>query len=174
MRLLRFSALAACALLGAACTPTLDWREVRPEGSGATLLMPCKPNSMKRSVRLAANTLSLALYACSAGGQTWAIASADVGDPARVTAALDELEAAARTNLSAGPVQTLALTVPGATPNPSSRRVQFSGRLGDGTVVQEQLAVFAHGTRVFQATVLGPQLPAEGVETFFGSLRAGS
>jgi hypothetical protein len=174
MRLPRSFALAACALLAGACSPTFDWREVRPEGSGATLLMPCKPNSMVRSVRLAGDTVALTLSACTAGGQTWAIASADIGDPARVTAALDELESAARTNLAGGPAQTLALAVAGATPNPASRRVQFSGRLGDGTVVQEQVAVFARGTRVFQATVLGPQLPAEGVETFFGSLRAGS
>jgi hypothetical protein len=174
MRFLRSLALVACALLAAACSPTLDWREVRPEGSGATLLMPCKPSSMERSVRLAGDPVALTLSACTAGGQTWAIASADVGDPARVTAALDELEAAARTNLAGGSAQTLALAVAGATPNPASRRVQFSGRLGDGTAVQEQVAVFALGTRVFQATVLGPQLPAEGVETFFGSLRAGS
>jgi hypothetical protein len=165
--------MAAFALLTAACSPTLDWREVRPEGSGATLLMPCKPNSMERSVRLAGDAVALTLFACSAGGWTWAIASADVGDPARVTPALDELEAAARANLAAGPAQTLALTVPGATPNAASRRVQFSGRLGDGTSVQEQVAVFARGTRVFQVTVLGPQLPAEGAETFFGSVRAG-
>ena len=174
MRLLRSCALAALALLAAACSPALDWREVRPEGSGATLLMPCKPNSMVRNVRLAGDPVALTLSACSAGGQTWAIASADVGDPARVTAALNELEAAARTNLAGGPAQTLTLAVAGATPNPASRRVQFSGQLGDGTAVQEQVAVFVRGTRVFQATVLGPQLPAEGVETFFGSLRAGS
>jgi len=174
MRLPRSLALVACLLLAAACSPTFDWREVRPEGSGATLLMPCKPNSMVRNVRLVGEPVALTLSACSAGGQTWAIASADVGDPTRVTAALDELESAARSNLAGGPAQTLVLAVAGATPNAASRRVQFSGRLGDGTAVQEQVAVFARGTRVFQATVLGPQLPAEGVETFFGSLRAGS
>jgi hypothetical protein len=168
------AAFAVAALLAAACAPTLDWREVRPDGSGASLLMPCKPSSMVRTVRLAGGSVSLALHACSAGGHTWAIGFADVEDPARVTAALDELEAAARANLGAGPAQTLTLAVAGATPNPSSKRVQFSGRLGDGTAVQEQVAVFVRGTRVFQATVLGPQLPADGVETFFGALRAGS
>jgi hypothetical protein len=171
---LRPLALAPAALLWAACTPTLDWREVRPEGSGALVLMPCKPSSMTRNVRLAGGTVALSLSACSAGGSTWAIGFADVGDPTRVTAALDELESAARANLAAGPAQVLPMTVAGATPNPASKRVQFSGRLGDGTPVQEQVAVFVHGTRVFQATVLGPQLPAEDVETFFGSLRTGS
>lgn len=155
----------------AACSPSHDWRELRPEGSGATLLLPCKPNSMTRDVRLAGAGVKLALFACSAGGQTWALGFADVGDPGRVTAALDELRNAAAANLGAAATSPLALRVPGATPNPSSGRVHLEGQLRDGSVVQEQVAVFAHGTKVYQATVLGPQLPADAVDTFFGSLR---
>ena len=33
-----------------------------------------------------------------------------------------------------------------------------------------QVAVFTHGTRVFQATVLGEQLSTEAVDTFFDGL----
>ena len=32
----------------AACTPTLDWREVRPEASGLVALFPCKPDRHAR------------------------------------------------------------------------------------------------------------------------------
>ena len=35
----------------------------------------------------------------------------------------------------------------------------------------EQVAVFARGTQVFQATVLGERMDAEAADTFFGSLR---
>lgn len=167
MRFVLMSGLLALA----ACSPSHDWRELRPEGSGATLLLPCKPNSMTRDVRLAGAGVKLALFACSAGGQTWALGFADVGDPARVAAALDELRTAAAGNLGAQATQPLPLRVPGATPNPSSGRVLVDGKLPDGTVVQEQVAVFTLGTRVFQATVLGTQLPADAVDTFFGSLR---
>ena len=41
----------------------------------------------------------------------------------------------------------------------------------DGRAVTEQVAVFAKGTRVFQAMALGDKLDAEAVDTFFGSLR---
>jgi hypothetical protein len=157
-----------------ACTPTLDWRDVRPEGSGATLLLPCKPSSLTRDVRLAGGSVRLTLHACSAGGATWALGFADVGDAARVAAALAELRAAAIANLGAGASQVLALAVPGATPYAGNTHVLISGHLPDGAAVQEQLAVFARGTLVFQATVLGAQLPADGVETFFTSLRLGS
>jgi len=157
----------------AACSPTLNWRDVRPEGSGATLLMPCRPDEQRRDVRLAGTTVTLSLSACRAGAQTWALAHADVGDKASVSAALTELRVAAAANLGASAPQTLALNVTGATPNPASERLRLVGHLPDGTAVQEEIAVFARGTRVFQATVIGPSLPAEGVKTFFTSMRAG-
>ena len=65
----------------------------------------------------------------------------------------------------------LTLKVEGATPNPASQRVQFQGRMPDGRAVTEQVAVFAKGTRVFQAIALGDKLDAEAADTFFGSLR---
>jgi len=156
-----------------ACAPSLNWREVRPEGSAATVLLPCKPSVMVREVRLAGGPVRLLLHACSAGEQTWALAAADIVDPGRVAPALDELRAAAVANLGAGAATALPLTVPGATPNTSSSRVLLTGKLPDGAAVQEQVAVFTHGTWVFQATVLGAQLPPDAVDTFFGSLRIG-
>lgn len=161
----------AAAWLLAACAPALDWRDVRPVGSGATLLMPCKPTPQERRLPLAGSTVRLSLHACSAGGQTWGLAHADVEDPARVSAALAELRTSAAANVQAGPAERLPLQVPGATPQPESERVHFSGRLPDGRPVRAQLAVFAHGTRVFQATALGERLPDEAAETFFGSIR---
>jgi hypothetical protein len=155
----------------AACSPALDWREVRPDGSGLVGLMPCRPSVYERSVRLAGPPVPLSLNACSAGGLTFALAVADVGDPSRVSAALAELRATALANVGAGQPETLALAVPGATPNPASARLRLTGRLPDGKTVEEQVAVFSQGTRVFQATVIGPTLPAEVADTFFDGLR---
>jgi hypothetical protein len=149
----------------------MDWREVRPQDSGLMLLFPCKPASHARSVALAAGQVRLQLSACRAGGSTWALAVADVAEPARVGPALAELDAAAARNLGATQVRPLPLKVHGVTPNPASRRVQIDGRLPDGSRVTEQVAVFAKGTQVFQATVLGERIDAEAADTFFGSLR---
>ena len=161
----------AAAFLLAACSPALDWRDVRPAGSGVTLLMPCKPVLQERTLPLAGAPVRLSLQACSADGQTWGIAHADVADPARVAAALVELRSSAAANVAAGPAEALPLQVPGATPQAASGRVRFDGRLPDGRPVQVQLAVFAQGTRVFQATALGERLPHEGAQTFMGSIR---
>lgn len=144
---------------------------MRPAGSGVTLLMPCRPVLHERSLPLAGAPVRLSLQACGADGQTWGIAHADVADPARVAAALVELRSSAAANIAAGPAEALPLQVPGATPRAASGRVSFDGRLPDGRPVQVQLAVFAQGTRVFQATALGERLPAEAAQTFMGSIR---
>jgi hypothetical protein len=162
---------AAALLLLAACSPSLDWRELRPEDSGAVAMFPCRPASHAREVMLAGSRVTLTLHACSAGDTTWALAFAELGDPARIGPAPEELLAAAVANLSAGAARPLALKVDGATPHPHAQRVAFEGRLPDGRAMQEQVAVFTKGTRIFQATALGPRLPEEGMEVFFGGLR---
>ena len=154
-----------------ACTPALDWREVRPTGAGITLLFPCKPDSHARQVRLGADTVRLELHACSAAGATWALAFADVADPTRVGPALTELRSAAARNVEASDPVLLKLEVDGATPNPASQRLQLRGSMPDGRAVTEQIAVFTRGTRVYQTTVLGDKLDAQATDTFFGSLR---
>lgn len=158
----------------AACSPALDWREMRPEDSGAAAMFPCKPTSHARKVRLTDGEVLLTLHACTAADVTWALATADVADPTRVGPALEELRRSAIDNIGARDPKPLPLTVAGSTPNAQAGRIAFAGRRGDGQAVQEQVAVFAKGTRVYQATVIGAQLPAEGVATFFDGLRTPS
>lgn len=159
------------ALLLAGCSPTFDWREVRPADSGAVAMFPCRPASHAREVLLAGSRVRLTLHACSAGDATWALAFADLDDPARVAAALTELRDAAAANLSAAPGVVLALRVEGATPSAAMQRVAFEGRLPDGKAVVEQVALYAKGLRVYQATALGARLPPEALDMFFGGLK---
>jgi hypothetical protein len=166
--------LICLALALAACTPALNWREVRPEGSQVRSMFPCKPASHARRVLVAGETLEMSMLACSADETVYALSSADVNDPARVGAALDELGRAAQANLQSAdkaPAQPVAVT--GMTPHPQSAQWRLSGRLPDGRVVQERVLLFSHGTRVYQAAMLGARLDAEAQETFFGALRVG-
>ncbi len=162
------------ALALAACSPTLDWREVRPPDSALQVLFPCKPVTQVRKVKLVGLERRMSLHACSAGGQTWALAHADLGDPAQLGAALAELLASAAVNLDAAAAPGQSLQVQGATPHPGSRQARLVGKLPDGTAVTEEVAVFVHGTRVYQATALGPALTSEAAQTFITSLRAGT
>jgi hypothetical protein len=172
---------ASCALglatLVAGCSPALDWRELRPEGTAVELLMPCRPAQQARQVTLAGEPRRLSLLVCTAGGQTWGFASTDVGDPAQVGLVLEALLAAAAANIQADPPAAGApsrpIAVPGATPNGASRRTLLVGQMPDGAAVQSQVAVFAYGTAVHQATVIGPAAGQVEAETFFAGLRVG-
>lgn len=169
--------LAAAAMLGAAtaCAPALDWREVRPAGSQAVAAFPCKPASHARQVMLAGATVEMTMVACSVREVTYALVFADLQDPTRVGTAIDELARAMQSNLQgASPAASQVLVVPGMTPNARAALWQVAGRLPDGRAVTERAALFAYGTRVFQATMLGERLDAQVQEIFFGALRVGA
>lgn len=160
------------ACVTAACSPALDWREVRPEFSGLVALFPCKPFGNARQLKLVGATVEMTLYSCTAAGTTYAVAFADVGTPDLIGTALDELATAAARNIGASAkTASMPLRIDGMTPNPHAGRSALAGQLSDGRRVEEQVAVFSRGLRVFQATVVGKQLDADAVETFFGALR---
>ena len=158
----------------AACAPALDWRDVRAADGRVKAQLPCKPATHPRKLLLTGQSVNLPLQACRAGGQTWALAWADISDPVRVGPALRELRDAAAANIGARTSVPLLLNVPGATPHVDSARLRLEGRRADSQAVREQIAVFARGTLVVQATALGAELSDEAADTFFASLRAGS
>ena len=161
-------------LLGAAmfaCSPALDWREVRPEGSGAVVLFPCKPKSHTRSAIIAGVGTPMTLVSCSAAGATFAMSHAEVADPGRVSDALGELRSALAANLGSTDARSAAFALAGMTPNRQAVRLWLSGILPDGTPMQGQAALFVRGTRVYQVVVLGPQLDEGAVSVFFEGLR---
>ena len=166
----RVVALTVLALL-CACSPTLDWREVRPEGSGVVALFPCKPSTDARMVTLDGGRVRLLLTACRAGDATWALAFADTAEPSKVAPALAALRAASVANLGAAARVTAPMRVNGMTPNPQAERVHIDGKLPGGEAVTLETGFFAKGTWVFQATVMGAKPGSEAVATFFDSLK---
>jgi hypothetical protein len=155
-----------------ACAPTFDWRDWRGSGTPLQAQFPCKPASHARSVMLAGAKVEMAMHACTAGDITFALTHADLADPALVGPALTELARAAALHLQAtAPARTQTLSVPGMTPQAQAVTMLLSGRLAPDRPVQERLALFAHGTRVYQATMIGSSLNDPAQEQFFGALR---
>jgi hypothetical protein len=153
------------------CSPTLDWREIRPEDSDAIAMFPCKPTTDARMVSLAGVRVRMVLVACRAVDANWALAFADIADPARVTQALQELRASTAGNLNGTPSVIGPLRIAGATPNPQAERVRLQGRLPGNDAVALESGFFVRGTRVYQATVMGKALDAEAVAVFFDGLK---
>lgn len=135
--------------------------------------LPCKPSASTRAVQLAGQPVRLSMLACKADDLTWALAGADVAEPARVGAAMQALRESTRANLQGEVVETMPVVVRGATPHEGQARVRVNGRRQDGSATSAQFIVFSHGTQVFQATVMGARPHDAAAETFFDSLRAG-
>lgn len=153
-----------------ACSPALDWRQVRPEGWQLQLDLPCRPATQTRLLPLAGAPVELTLLACSVDKHTFALASTDLQDPGRVGPALRALGQAARANVQGQVEQKLAARVKGMTPQADALQWRLRGQRPDGQAVQAQVLVFAHGTRVFQATLIGAVADDRMTKPFFGSV----
>ena len=157
------------AFLLAGCAPALDWRQVR--AGPVAVDLPCRPSVYERRLPLAGAQPALRLQACSAAGVTWAVADAELEDPARVTPALVQLAQASSDNTAGRRVRDDAWHAAGAPPNPQARRIVVEGRLPDGRGVRQHAVVFAVATRVVQLSVVGSVPVDEDVDTFFASVR---
>lgn len=164
----------ALALAAAACTPSLNWREIQPEGSELFAMFPCKPERFARRLTLAGEAVEMRMSSCDVDGVTYAVAHASLQDPSKINPALGELQAAAVRNLGGTATEAALPGINGMTPNDLAKRIDVAGRGSDGAAVQEQAVFFVKGLRVYQASVIGAKLDAEAAETFRAGLRFAS
>lgn len=170
--MMRVAAPSLLLLLIAACNPVFNWREVRPDNTALTVLLPCKPDQAQRSVPLGGRPTELAMLGCDAGDATFAVAVATLDDAAQAAAVLAGWQTATLANLkAAGGGQTGPLKLPGADALPPAVLVRASGQRTDGRAVQSQAAYFSQGRQVFQAVIYADKMDAEVAETFFSSLK---
>ncbi|MBC7719256.1 MAG: hypothetical protein H7Z77_05635 [Chitinophagaceae bacterium] len=176
--------VALCGLT--ACYPALNWREIRPENTRLSVLMPCKPDKAQKTVPLGGRQVNLSMLGCDAGEATFAITVADMGEvgntadaaaSARLPAeVLAQWQAATLVNMKAvatgaAGVQVLPLKLPGSSDSPAAVLVKATGQRANGTAVQGQAAYFVQGKQAFQAVMYAPTVQADAAETFFSGLK---
>ena len=181
LRFLFAIGVSSCALWAlTACSPNFNWRDVRPENTRLSLLMPCKPDKAQKTVPLGTQPTELTLLGCNAGGAMFAVAVADVGDVALVKPVLDQWAKVTLINMKASTVETansvlqahaLPLKLQGAATQPPPILVSAQGQRADGTAVRGQAAYFSQGSQVFQVVLYADTLPPEISEAFFASLK---
>ena len=175
-RRLRLPGLALSAgLLLAACNPTFNWRELRPEGAQLQAMMPCKPESATRPIPLDGGApVDLHMHSCDTGGLTFAVAWAELGDAARTPGALSGWRRATLAAVQVDPARaddpTVAwnASVPGAT---QAMGLIAVGRSHQGEPVQVRAVQFARGAQVYQAAVYGAVLGDDITGPFFEGLK---
>lgn len=166
------SIAAAALLMVAACTPTLNWREVPVEATGLKATFPCKPDHAERSLAFAPGR-SIVVHAvgCEAGGASFAVLYGDVGQPTEVAAALAQWRQASLAAAKSRIEKEEPYQPAGALGLPGSTMTRAAGQRADGRAVQSQAAYFVRGTQVFQVVVYAERLTPEMAEPFFAGLR---
>lgn len=152
--------LLALVAVVSACTPSLDWRELRPDGAGVLALFPCKPEVERRE------PVRMGQAVCKAAGLSFSLTWAQLDDPAQVGPALQQMRESLAARLQARAAPTQPVQVKGMTPNPQA--------LQQGLQAEQQqarVAVFARGMWVYQAVMLGAKSDEAAWETFLTGFR---
>ncbi len=166
----RRGVVAVLAMAVLACTPALNWREVRLNRLNAWL--PCKPDTAQRTVRLGGHAVVLNMAGCEAGDGVFAISHTVVPSAAQVSEVLAAWRAATLANMrSSGASEHPLRLASGTPPGSHAMLLHATGQRADGNAVQAQLAWFAAGQDVFHIAVYARQVSPEMAETLFTQAR---
>lgn len=149
-----------------ACSPALNWREVKLAGDSTTVAaFPCKPEHQSRQLTLPGlegGPVTMHVMSCEADGAQWAVSYLHAGDALRRIKVLGLLSQSLNQNLTMGQAQRPPrdlgpTTVPGATAHPDARSWWQTGMRptagGAPTPVQARAWHFSRGLMVYQASV---------------------
>lgn len=165
--------LTAC--LFTACSPALDWRDVRLPGAEVMLLFPCKPVVQERSLDLGGTAWGGRLQACDAGDLTFVALTLSPPDTAAygpgTPLPLSELlqTAPARWGTAQADAQAPAgVQLPGGLRGTWTRHIRNAS---DGRTLHTQAFTFASNGHMVQLSVHGARLGEAALESFYGQLR---
>jgi len=175
--------MGSVAVVLAACSPALNWREVRLDR--LAIWLPCKPDQGQRTVRLASQEVALDMVGCESAGALFAVSHTRLADLAQVDTVLRAWKAAALANMRSTAVQERPFpwASSGAGTGPTPRALvakppgsalvmlEAQGQKPDGDALQARLLWFSSGADVFHIAVYAPRITADMTETLFSELR---
>ena len=136
-------------LLLSSCDPKFNWREVHGKDAPFSVLLPAKPATFTRPVKLGEHDLTMSMTGAEVGHVSFAVGSATLSTPAEARAALNLMQTAMVNNIN-GKSKILAAT-------DDAIDIEASGTPPDG----QPLLLIAHfaakGNRAYQVIVLGPE-----------------
>ncbi|MBV8379554.1 MAG: hypothetical protein JO369_02140 [Paucibacter sp.] len=134
----------ALLLLLAACTPSLNWRAVRPAGSHLSLTFPCKPDVAAREVA----GLHQGLAQCDADGASFVLSWSALHDSRDAADALKDMRGSVAQALHATVGTPRPFAVPGMTPLPEAVQMDLAGAR------HARVATFARDAQVYELLVV--------------------
>jgi len=169
-------ARAACiACTGAllACSPRLDWREIRGVNAPYSVMLPAKPASQTRAISIDGQHVVMTMTGADVDGVTFAVGSAELPDEYTAREALPAMKTALVRNIQ-GTIRSEKSSSPGTVP--ATLDIEASGKPDAATDSQPRLLAarfLAKGKWVFQLVVTGKQsaITHDSIDTFFESFK---
>jgi hypothetical protein len=160
---MRFTSWALCGagVLGlAACSPALNWREVRFDDNPVRVMLPCKPDRAERTVTLGEAGATLRMMGCEAQGWSFTWSRLDLPSPGQASTAtvMRAWQGASLQALGADPVlagKALAQPVKGARADWSPIRLSASAGGHHAHWVW-----WLHAGQAYQLAIYAPRQPA--------------
>jgi len=153
-----------------ACSPALNWREVRIGDAGVKAMLPCKPDHAQRKVALAGRSFEMEMLGCESGAALFAISRVNVES----TGALQEVQASWQASslaaMRAEGSQGQAHQLKHAAKEPAPLRLAAQGSRPDGRPIALQALWFAQGHYLYHAAVYAEKISVEMSGPFFSGL----
>lgn len=162
----------SCLYTLTACSPTFNWRDVRPEKTTLTAQFPCKPEKVVRALELAGQPVSMTMLFCEAGGATFTLAYADIKDTAMLPVTLKKWRQTTLVNFRAQQPVEARLEIAGSNPSTPPGMVTAQGIGQDGRSLSVHVGWFAMGSKAFQLAVTSDTPNAGVVEIFFAGIKS--
>ncbi len=193
-RMLQRLFLLSLTLLLAACSPSLNWRQVRlkPEGGAAVAeaagsgagvlqaLLPCKPDQAARRQSMAGYDVAMTMLGCEADGGLFTIAVAEPGSRQALAAVLAQWQTHLLAAVHAQGASRKPFLLKGADAQPEGTQLLARGRQDaatppttgerSGEALVVQAVWFVRGARLYHAAVYAKRLTQDMTDPFFSSL----
>jgi hypothetical protein len=153
-----------------ACSPALNWREVRFENASLVGWLPCKPDQAQRQVDLNGQAVPLRLMGCEADGMDFTLAQLQLPAGMGLEQAQQAWKTASLASLQAsGDVSTQPWSITGASPGLVPQRALAQGGQGRSA----RWAWFAYDGRLYQAAVYARAAQAKQAQHAMDTLLSG-
>lgn len=172
-----WSLLTVAILTLAACSPKLDWREIRAANAQYIVQMPAKPASHAREIDLDGKRVTMTMVASEVDGVTYAVGDAAMPDAGSAQLALIAMKTAMIKNIDGTVKQQKVSTMPHGS-GPQVRQlvvtdIAVDGGTAKGPARRMHARFVARDAHVVQLVVAGPAdaVKPEAVDTFFSSFK---
>ena len=168
--LLQASAIALLLVLQA-CSPALNWREVRVDSAPLLALFPCRPDQGVQSVVLGARVIKMTMMGCAAGGAMFTLAQVARNGSEDDAALIALWRAGTLASMQGVQTSEAPFVLKKASASPAPRQLRAAGKRADGSSVVLRAAWFAVGATVYQVAVYADSDNEAVVQSYFEGLR---